>query len=204
VGVNKATVASLDHLRSVPADGTVLQGLPPGDFWIINGACRHSIAPPQPTAVVVNASSLNEFACASPPTIVVVNASSPNPFEGAQAQVNSFFRSITPHGGKVTIGAVLRNGGYDMAFTALSAGRLVIRWYFIPHGAHLATAKPIVIATGRHVFARAGRAGVKIKLTAAGKRLLRYAKRLELTAKASFIPVGGPTVSVSKAITLKR
>ncbi len=43
-------------------------------------------------------------------------------------------------GSAAEIPKLLHNGGYSMSFTAPSAGRLVVYWYFVPKGAHIAKA----------------------------------------------------------------
>jgi hypothetical protein len=43
-----------------------------------------------------------------------------------------------------------------------------------------------------------------VKLTPAGKRLLKHSKSLKLTAKATFTPAGEAPVSVERSLTLKR
>ena len=92
-----------------------------------------------------------------------------------------------------------------VSFSAPSAGHLVISWYLVPKGAHLAKAKkPVLVATASVTFHHAGKAKVKITLTAKGRRLLKGAKHLKLTAKGSFTPAGGSKTSTTRAINLKR
>jgi len=60
VNVNRSAIESLDHLRAVPADGTVLQGRPSNQYWRIVGGCR------QPTgatsaAVAVTDAAVSRF-----------------------------------------------------------------------------------------------------------------------------------------------
>ena len=45
---------------------------------------------------------------------------------------------------------------------------------------------------------------MQIKLTAAGKRLLKHAKGLKLTAKDTFTPTGKTPISATKGFVLKR
>ncbi len=45
---------------------------------------------------------------------------------------------------------------------------------------------------------------IKLKLTAAGKKLVKRSKTLKLTAKATFTPSRGTAVTARKAFTLKR
>jgi hypothetical protein len=43
---------------------------------------------------------------------------------------------------------------------------------------------------------------IELKLTAAGARLLKRSKRLTLTAKGTFTPAGGPSVSTKTTFAL--
>ena len=114
---------------------------------------------------------------------------------------------ITPSGKNVTITALLKSGVVSISFTVLQAGTAVIDWYEIPSGAHLAKKtkpKPVLVASGQQSFSTAGTATIKIKLTATGKRRLKHAKRLKLTAEGTFTPTGETPVSATKAFVLER
>ena len=90
-------------------------------------------------------------------------------------------------------------------FSAPGAGQLVIGWYFVPKGAHLAKAKkPVLVASVRVIFHHAAKAKVKVTLSKRGRQLLKTAKQLKLTAKGSFTATGGTTTSSTKTIALKR
>jgi hypothetical protein len=54
------------------------------------------------------------------------------------------------------------------------------------------------------VFTGAGTEKVKIRLTTAGKRLLKHAKRVKLEAKGTFTPNGGVFIDAVSRLTLKR
>ena len=114
---------------------------------------------------------------------------------------------LTPSGKKAKIAALLRSGVFTVAFKALEPGTVVIAWYQVPAGAKLAKKakpKPVLVASGKLTFSAAGTAKVKIKLTAAGKSLLRHAKQIKLTVKGTFTPTGKAPVSALRAFTLKR
>jgi hypothetical protein len=64
--------------------------------------------------------------------------------------------------------------------------------------------KRILIAGGRHTFRAAGTATIKVRLTAAGRKQLRHAKRLRLTAKGTFTPVGAAAVTATRRFTIRR
>jgi hypothetical protein len=106
-------------------------------------------------------------------------------------------------------GPLLHSGGYTLTFGAPAAGKLVIGWYVVPAGAHVATAKhrhakPTLIATGTATAGQAGNVKLTVKLTRAGRTRLRHARRLKLTARATFTPAGGAAVTATARFALKR
>ncbi len=116
-------------------------------------------------------------------------------------------REITPSGKAAKIAVLLRSGAFSTSFRALAAGTAVINWYQVPPGAKLAKKakpKPVLVASGQRSFSAAGTAKIKIKLTAAGKRLLKHAKKLKLTAKGTFTPTGKTPITTTKVFVLKR
>jgi hypothetical protein len=106
---------------------------------------------------------------------------------------------LLPRGKAAKASALLKHGGYTMHVTAPAAGTLTVQWYGLPKGAKLAKhakAKPVLVASGQAVFQAAGVSkSFSVKLTAQGRRLLKHAKRLSLTAKGTFTVTGGPAVS---------
>lgn len=112
---------------------------------------------------------------------------------------------ITPTGKAARIATLLKGGGYTIAFRAPEPGRAVIDWYQLPAGAKLARkAKPILVAAGQSAFPGAGIRKIKLKLTSAGKGLLKRQASLKLTAKGTFVPAGGAPIVVTKAFVLRR
>lgn len=104
----------------------------------------------------------------------------------------SLAHQLTPSGKPAKIGTLLKSGGLTMPFTAPEAGTVAVQWYLVPAGAKLAKhtkAKPVLVASGKLTFLAAGAGKLKIKLTAAGKRLLKHAKRLKLAERGTFTPV---------------
>jgi hypothetical protein len=114
---------------------------------------------------------------------------------------------ITPTGSAAKIGALLKSGGYVYAFKALEAGQATVSWYQVPSGAHLTRAKakpkPMLVATGQLSFTTAGTARLRVKLTAAGRKLLKTRRHVRLTAKGTFAPGSLPVVTVKKQFTLQ-
>ncbi len=114
---------------------------------------------------------------------------------------------LIPSGRAAKIAALLKHGGWAVAFRALEAGTAMIGWYQLPQGAKLAKrtkVKPVLVAAGHLTFSVAGTATLKVKLTSAGKRLLKHAKQLKLTAKGTFTPTGNTPVTTTRIFILKR
>ncbi len=114
-------------------------------------------------------------------------------------------RELTPDS-SAKIAKLLGSGGFTVTFKALEAGAGAIAWYQVPAGALLAKKsdpKSLLVASGRLTFPVAGTAKLKLKLTAAGKRLLKGKKRLKLIAKGTFTPPGGSAVTALKTFVLK-
>ncbi|MGC2375540.1 MAG: Ig-like domain-containing protein [Solirubrobacteraceae bacterium] len=116
-------------------------------------------------------------------------------------------RQLVPSGKAATIPALLKHGGYSFSFAAPEAGGLTVQWYELPKGAKLAghtKAKPVLVASGKVTFQAAGTGKLNLRLTSAGRRVLRHAKRMTLTAKGTFAPRSGAIVNVATGFTLKR
>jgi hypothetical protein len=125
----------------------------------------------------------------------------------SSAQIAAALRQALVLSGQSASIARLLRSAFTVAFHALEPGTAEIDWYRLPPGAKLAMsarAAPILVASARMKFASSGTARLKIKLTGAGRRLLAHAKRLNLTAKATFTPRGGAPVIVVKTLTLRR
>ena len=112
--------------------------------------------------------------------------------------------ALVPHGRAATLPAITKAGGYVAAFAAPSPGTVTIAWYAVPSGAHLAAAKPLLVATGTTQVAATGNTRVDVKVTAKGKQLLRHARSQKLTAKATFAPAGKTESAAIGTFTLRR
>jgi hypothetical protein len=139
--------------------------------------------------------------------------------QAASAQIGPVSPSVTavkaqlgqvlPAAGKAArIGALLKNGGYRTSFRTISGGRLTIGWYYLPSRARLTTPnrkpRPVLLASGTVRFSRAGPVTLSIKLTTAGRAMLREAKALKLTAKGAYTPIGGQATTATRNIILRR
>jgi hypothetical protein len=114
---------------------------------------------------------------------------------------------LVPSGKAAKIATLLKSGGVTMSFKALEAGTLTIGWYEVPPGAKLAKktkVKPVLVASGQKSFAGAGTGTITVKLTTAGKRLLKHAKQLRLTAKGTFTAPGTASVSATHSLSITR
>jgi hypothetical protein len=92
-----------------------------------------------------------------------------------------------------------------MSFHALEAGTLVVQWYEVPAGAHIskkAKPKPILVASGKLSFTGAGMGTLHLRLTGAGRKLLKHASRLKLTAEATFTPSGKAAVTTTRTFSI--
>jgi hypothetical protein len=129
------------------------------------------------------------------------------PVAPAPAQIKAqLLTQLSPSGKGAKIATLLKKGGYTLSFKALSAGRVVIDWYYVPKGAKVSTLKPkpVLVATGKASFSKASLVKLTIKLTQSGKQMLKRAKSLKLTSKGTYTPAGKAAVVATKTITLKR
>jgi hypothetical protein len=111
---------------------------------------------------------------------------------------------LRPSATGARIGALLK-GGIAIAFTAPEAGAATIAWYYLPPGAKLSKAtKPVLVASGQLTFSAAGTAPIKVKPTAVGRRLLKHAGRIKLTAKGTFTPTGMTPIIATRTFVLRR
>ena len=125
----------------------------------------------------------------------------------SRAMISASLRSqVAPPGRLARLPQLLKHGGIELRFKALTAGQLLIRWYYLPTGAHLTSGKrkPLMVATGKIHFANATTKRLHIKLTANGAQLLRRSKQLKLTAKGTFIPAGTHAIDALRAFTITR
>jgi hypothetical protein len=116
-------------------------------------------------------------------------------------------RQLALSGKAARIGALLKHGGLSLPFTAPEAGTLAVQWYQVPVGAKLAKrskAKPVLVASGRLTFSGAGAGKVKMRLTAAGRRMLKQVKRVNLTARGTFVLTGELPTSVTVRLRVGR
>ena len=112
---------------------------------------------------------------------------------------SSLLRALRPSGSAAKIATLKRKGAYPMRFGALIAGSLRVSWSY-----KASRAKPVTVAAGRATISRAGTVTVRVALTTAGKRLLKHAGHIRMTAKGSFVVAGQPAIAAAQAFSLSR
>jgi chitodextrinase len=128
------------------------------------------------------------------------------------AQVASQLEAqLAPPGKAAAIAALLRQGGLAMRFTAPVAGTATVSWYYLPRGAKLTSRskiKPVLVASGRIVggasASKPWSGTLRMKLTVAGRRLLKHYRRLKLTARCVFTRLGVAPIIVRATFSIKR
>jgi hypothetical protein len=159
----------------------------------------------QKISVVVTATNTAGSAQAGAAEVGPVVASPSGP---SSAEVKAALsKLLKPSGKTATTKAIIKSGGFSFSFSVPSAGKLVIDWYYLPSGAKLAKKakhKPVLVGAGQRTFSAAGTAMIKIKLTAAGRSLLKHATQVKLTAKGTFTPTGKAAITATRTFVLKR
>jgi hypothetical protein len=143
------------------------------------------------------------------PTPTPAPAPAPAPAAGmTAAQIAARLAEVAiPHGKGSHIGALLKKHGFMFAFTWPEVGFLRTSWYVVATGARRPRRKPkpVLVATGAVSIKKAGRVGLSVKLTAAGKVLLKHAgDRLALTSTSQFTSGHATTIVVHKRFTAGR
>jgi hypothetical protein len=132
--------------------------------------------------------------------------SDPSQVASAAAILAKLTSQLTPMTHGAHIASLLKHGYYSFSFTSLSAGKLLVDWYEVPKGAHVSSAKskpkPVLVATVTVSFTSASKKTVKLRLTSAGKSLLKAHRSIKLTAKGVFTPSGGRPVTWLKTFVL--
>jgi hypothetical protein len=93
-------------------------------------------------------------------------------------------RALRPHGKTAKIAQLLKHGSYSLTLALPSGSTLTVDWYELPKGARLTARKPVLIAAG-NVTATDGATKLTMRLTPAGKALLRHSRSTTLTARAT-------------------
>jgi virginiamycin B lyase len=123
------------------------------------------------------------------------------------ATIKALLRNaLATPGPGLRIGSLLRVGGITVKVELPAPGTLTVSWYQVSKGARIGrAAKPnvVLVARGRVTAAQRGKASLAIRLTSAGRRLLKHARRAALQSQASFSPKGGKATTMTGRVTLK-
>jgi phage gpG-like protein len=126
---------------------------------------------------------------------------------GGTVEIGALLRhTLKPTGTAARVASLLARGGCMVTFRALSAGTAVIDWYQVPPGGELARktrARPVLVASGQTRFSAATTAKIRVRLTRAGRRLIKKDHAVKLTAKGTFTPYGGKPVTAIEGFGLK-
>jgi hypothetical protein len=110
-------------------------------------------------------------------------------------------RALAPTGAAAKLRTLVKHGGFVSTFAAPSTGRLVLQWYSRPKRRK---AKAVLLAAVTVKITRARTVKPQLRLTRAGRQLLRTSKKLTITGKGSFTPSGRKAVTATRTLTLKR
>jgi hypothetical protein len=117
-----------------------------------------------------------------------------------------FARALAPSGSTARIGMLLKRGAFVASLRSFAPGKAVIYWYLpaqrLPHSSTVIS--PLLIAGGKVAFRKAGTAAVVVRLTRAGRQLLRRSRRVSLSAKAMFAPNGAAAIRAQQRFVLER
>lgn len=113
---------------------------------------------------------------------------------------------LSPKGSAPTILSLLKTGGYSLSFNAPGAGVLTVQWTTVSaqasrHVTH--KAKKVVVASGSQTFSAAGISTVKLRLTAAGRKLLKKNQTLRVIDQATFTPNVGAGQTKQVMLTIR-
>jgi hypothetical protein len=142
------------------------------------------------------------------PTTTATTSSVPPPGPSTSEVATLIAKQLIPSGRTAAISSLLKHGLFGAVFKAPEAGTAVIYWYYLPRGAKLAKASrapaPVLVASGKLTFKSATKGTIELHLSTAGKRLLRHASKIRLTAKCVFTPTGKAAITMLKTFELKR
>jgi hypothetical protein len=135
--------------------------------------------------------------------------SPPGPSGGVSAsQVASLIgRQLTLTGRKARIASLLKSGALELSFRPPSPGTATVRWYRLAtlrtgHGKTVLSRT--LVALGTRVFATTKPAALRLRLIAAGRRLLTTASSVVIGATCVFTPRSGAAIRSSAAFRLRR
>ncbi|HEY7629547.1 MAG TPA: hypothetical protein VH817_02540 [Thermoleophilaceae bacterium] len=185
-----------DGIWSIPVDFATCGTMgAPQPALIIPGAAEPDFGPAavSPGARPGCGNPGNPTPCSGPPGQQVTSAV-------VKAKLTAFLKNEVKALKKLKIRGLLKKKQLKVTFDAPSAGTLTLK--LTTTGA--AAKRTTTLASGRLVFAAAGKKKVTLKLTGKGKKVLRHKRKLKGTLTASFTPKGGKATSTKKSVSLKR
>lgn len=98
----------------------------------------------------------------------------------------------------------LRRHGIKLTYAALEPGTVSVSWYALTARRHHHELKRIrtLIASATHAAGSAQTVPLEVRLNAAGRRLTRRHRRLEIMIVTSFRPTAGPPSSLTRTVSL--
>ncbi|HWE10025.1 MAG TPA: nucleoside hydrolase [Solirubrobacteraceae bacterium] len=186
--------------------GAASLSLPAGAVVTGINAALGTVAPtPTPTPTPQSGSQQGQVPAVPPGSAPAVHPPAVTGQRGVTPAVSSatlrgqLIKLLTPRGKGGTIKTLLTLDGWTASFAAPTPGRLLVSWYHAQnHG------RKVTVAVATVTFQQAGLTRIKVELTRQGRTLLRGAKRLTLSARASFKPLGQSATSASRQLTVGR
>jgi hypothetical protein len=148
------------------------------------------VTPPPPTTTTT--------ATTTTPTPTTTTKQKPAPTSGPNTgTINSSLTStLKPSGAGASIKSILKHGTYAFSYKAPAAGKLMVDWY------EGSGKKRKLIGSLTTTFKKAGKSAPKLKLTSAGRTVLKHSKKLSLTSTVTFKAKGKAAVSRTGKFTL--
>lgn len=134
---------------------------------------------------------------------VEIYSPSPQTCSVSQRIQTSIFRRLAPQGNTATVTGMLARG-YRFSLPAIRSGRLRVEWYFMRKESE-GRPGPVLVGAGRASSTRTGLIKLTLRLTAAGRKLLkRSSSSIPLTADGKFTTKRGKIVTATRPFTLSR
>ncbi|MET0771159.1 MAG: hypothetical protein ABW081_14700 [Solirubrobacteraceae bacterium] len=183
-------------VRRMPARGTVDGVVQPAGA--ASGSVRYTARTPGSDIIWLRAT--DGVATADVPVPITIGTPPiadppPDPPAGpTEAEISAALRRAAD--ARPRLKRLRKRGGFAVPFTAPAPGTLAIRWSARKRG------KTVVIARGAEALDGAGE--VRVRLTRAGRKLLKGRERVRISMRLRFTPDGGGAVTVTRKATLKR
>jgi hypothetical protein len=112
-----------------------------------------------------------------------------------RAAIRARLRALLRRPTHPTSRQLLQRSGFRASFTAPAPGVLSLRWRSV-------TSVRRTLASGRVRFLASGRKVIRVRLTPAGRHLIRARTRVRVHADAAFRPTGQPTISIARTVRI--